>query len=301
MKTMTIQTTTTDATTTESTATDATTMESTATDATTMDTTLDEIGGLKILQPAHGYRFSIDALLLAHFAGLKNPNLRPDRGVKLPGHGVMRIADLGAGSGVIGIALATRFLNARVTLVEVQERLLGLSVQNIALNGLQGRVEALSSDIREIRTGGGLGAEGFDLVVSNPPFRRLGAGKTNPCEEKLIARHEVRLTLPELFGAAAFLLGRRGRFCFIHQVQRFVEVVQELKAAGLEPKRAAFVHGRADTEARMFLMEAVRGGRSQFTMERPFFIFDPAGEYTKEAQALFTGTGYGLAGAASRC
>jgi tRNA1Val (adenine37-N6)-methyltransferase len=252
-----------------------------------IQTTLDEIVGLKILQPARGYRFSIDALLLAHFVGLKNPK-RSGRGVMRSDCGVMRIADLGAGSGVIGIALAARFLSARVTLVEVQEALFGLSVQNIALNGLQARVDALGADIREIRAEGiGIQSGGFDLVVSNPPFRKPGTGKTSPCNEKLIARHEALLTLPELFGAAEFLLKLRGRFCFIHHVQRFVEVVQELKAAGLEPKRARFVHGRADTEARMFMMEAVRGGRPQFTLERPFILYDAAGEYTEEAQGLF--------------
>jgi len=262
-------------------------MRSELTDTESTDTTLDEIGGLKILQPARGYRFSIDALLLANFVDLQNPE-RPGHVVMRPVRSFGRIADLGAGSGVIGIALAARFLNARVTLVEVQEGLFGLSVQNIALNGFTGRVDALPADIREIRAGGaGLSSGDFDLVVSNPPFRRPGTGKTSPCGEKLIARHEVCLTLPELFEAAAFLLKRRGRFCFIHHVQRFVEVVGELKAAGLEPKRARFVHGRADTEARMFLMEAAAGGRSQFTMERPFFIHDPAGEYTEEARGLF--------------
>jgi tRNA1Val (adenine37-N6)-methyltransferase len=261
--------------------------EITTTEAASTETTLDEIAGFKILQPARGYRFSIDALLLANFAQMKNLG-RPGCGVMRSGRVALRIADLGAGSGVIGIALASRFLNARVTLVEVQERLFGLSEQNIALNELQGRVEVFQADIRDVCKGAaGLSSGDFDLVVSNPPFRGLGTGKTSPCGEKLIARHEALLSLPELFAAAAFLLKRRGRFCFIHHMQRFVEVVQELKAAGLEPKRARFVHGRADTEARMFLMEAVMDGRSQFTMERPFFIFDPKGEYTAEARGLF--------------
>ena len=235
------------------------------------ETTIDTIGGLSIRQPRHGYRFSMEPVLLSAFVGLKAPK---------------RIADFGAGTGVIGLLLAQRFGRAKITLVELQDELYELCLFNIENNSLGQRVEAIRSDIRKLRPA----LTGLDIVVSNPPFRRPGTGRisTKGKGQSALARHEKGLQLRELCRAAARALRGRGRFCLAYHPDRLVELMDSLRAARLEPKRLRFVHGRAGLEARIILMEAVRDGNPGMKVEPPLYVYkDASGEYTDEVSKMY--------------
>src|SRR3954469_5857474 len=123
--------------------------------------TLDTIcGDVRILQPARGYRFTLDPLLLAHFASARSP-----RG---------KTIDLGAGSGIIALVLARRFGRKEITALELQPRLFGLAARNVALNGLERDVMVVLGDLRHAaRT---LGPGAFAQVVCNPPYLPRAAG-----------------------------------------------------------------------------------------------------------------------------
>jgi tRNA1Val (adenine37-N6)-methyltransferase len=232
-------------------------------------TTLDTILDLRFHQHLDGYRFSMDAVLLADFVRART---------------VRNMADLGAGSGVVGILLARRYPKAEVTLVELQKGLHSLCERNIKENSLEDRVRALRADIRELA--GEL--TGLDLVVSNPPFRRPGSGLLSEGEEKIIARHEVALTLPELARAASGMLKARGRFCLVYLPERLADAVQTLRESRLEPKRVRFVHGRMGSEARIMLLEAVRQGRPGMKVEPPLIVYEDDGKtYTREVRRMY--------------
>jgi tRNA1Val (adenine37-N6)-methyltransferase len=233
-----------------------------------MQTTLDSILDIRLYQPKEGYRFSLDAVLLYSFVNLKKAE---------------NIADLGAGSGVVGLLLARKYPEAKVTLMELQESLYKLAVKNIGLNGLRDRVGAIKSDIRDIDLEPG----GFDLVVSNPPFRKPRTGLLSVDDERAVARHEIEMKLPELLRAASRLLKNRGRFVFIHHPLRLAELMRGLREAGLEPKRLRFVHGKRSSEAKMVLVEAVRHGREGLKVESPLFVYNDDGTYTEELMAIY--------------
>lgn len=236
-----------------------------------MDITLDSIRDIRLYQPKRGYRFSVDALLLYDFVNLKI---------------VERIADLGAGSGIIGILLAKRYHNASVTLFEIQDTLVRLSEKNIALNNLEDRVKAVKCDVRTLHDLP-LMSHNYDLVVSNPPFRRFKSGRISAEEEKAIARHEIKLRLPELINAASYLLRAKGRFCIIYHPYRLSELVEILKKKSLEPKRLRFVHSNASSEAKMILIEAVKGGKEGIKVEKPLYIYKENGSYTDEMAQIY--------------
>lgn len=240
--------------------------------------TLDTIGDLRVLQPKAGYRFSIDALLLASF-------------VRLPF--VRRVADFGAGSGIVGMLLARQYPKASVALIELQEPLAALAAKNVKLNGLDERITVIMCDIREIRRGSMpdafRGPGTFDLVVSNPPFRRPRTGLISPQEEKAIARHETRLTLHDLAEAAAAALRPRGRLCLVYLPERLADLVTALRHVRLEPKRVRFVHSYASSAAKMVLVEAVRDGRPGLRVEPPCFVYEGRGSYTSELRELCSG------------
>ncbi len=74
-------------------------------------------------------------------------------------------ADLCAGSGCIGIALA-KLCGARVKCIELSEAAFGYLKQNITLNGMEDRVTAVLADVLDESSADGE----FDLIVSNPPY-----------------------------------------------------------------------------------------------------------------------------------
>ena len=249
-----------------------------------MNLTLDTIRDIKLYQNKKGYRFSVDALLLYSFVNLRR---------------AYRIADLGAGSGIVGILLAKKYHDSEVALIEIQNSLAGLAEKNIALNKVEKRVKVIRTDIKKFKLGDFhsenkttlnsplLTPNSFDLVVSNPPFRRQKTGLISPTDEKAIARHEIELKLADLIQASCSLLKSKGRFCMIYHPSRLVELIDALRGKHMEPKRLRFVHSNFMTEAKMVLVEAINNGRSEMKIENPLYIYKEDGTYTDEMKTLY--------------
>lgn len=78
-----------------------------------------------------------------------------------------RILDLCTGSGCIGIAVANRVKDAKVTLADISREALAVAKKNIALHKLTGRVSCVQADALAAPSAF-LGK--FDMIVSNPPY-----------------------------------------------------------------------------------------------------------------------------------
>ncbi len=236
--------------------------------AETLDTLFE--GRLKIFQSKTGYRFSIDALLLAHFA-------RPRQGE--------RVIDLGTGCGIIPAVLAFGRQLEKIVGVEIQPALADLARRNMTVNRISSRVKIWEKDLKSLT--GKTWRESFDVVISNPPYRELGSGRINPREEKALARHEIRATLDDLLRAAHHLLKEKGRLAVIYPAFRAADLIQEMGRFRLEPKRLQFVHSRTTGEARLVMVEAVKGGGRQVRVLPPLILYDGR-DYTPAAQRLFS-------------
>jgi tRNA1Val (adenine37-N6)-methyltransferase len=236
-----------------------------------MDVTLDSIRDIRLYQPKNGYRFSVDSLLLFDFVNLRKAK---------------SIADLGAGSGIIGILLAGKYPEASVDLFELQDNLAGIAEKNVILNRCEDRVRVIKCDLRELQAASSAHPR-YDLVVSNPPFRRLKSGRLNIEEEKAIARHEITLRLHECINAASALLRNRGRLCMIYHPCRLSELLNVMRGKGIEAKRMRFVHSTTSSEAKMVLLEAVQGGRVGLKVEEPLYVYGEDGRYTEEMERIY--------------
>ncbi|SEN60294.1 class I SAM-dependent methyltransferase [Lihuaxuella thermophila] len=76
------------------------------------------------------------------------------------------VLDLGCGYGPIGIAVAVRYPQAHVVMVDINERAVHLAAENARRNGLGNRVEVVRSDgFAEIAN------RKFDRILFNPPIR----------------------------------------------------------------------------------------------------------------------------------
>lgn len=78
-----------------------------------------------------------------------------------------RILDLCCGSGCIGIAIANRVKDARVTLADLSQQALAVAKENVQLHRMGGRVRCVRADAMQ-KASAFLGK--FDLIVSNPPY-----------------------------------------------------------------------------------------------------------------------------------
>ncbi|MFC5441330.1 50S ribosomal protein L3 N(5)-glutamine methyltransferase [Rhodanobacter ginsenosidimutans] len=78
---------------------------------------------------------------------------------------VERALDLCTGSGCIGIAMAEYNPDWQVDIVDISDEALSLARENIAFQHLEGRVNAIQSDLFA-----GVADQRYDLIVSNPPY-----------------------------------------------------------------------------------------------------------------------------------
>lgn len=88
-----------------------------------------------------------------------------NQGIFLPEN--PRILDLCTGSGCIGLAIASRIRDARVTLADISKDALAVAKKNMLYHKLSGRVTCIQVDARKPAPGV-LGK--FDMIVSNPPY-----------------------------------------------------------------------------------------------------------------------------------
>jgi tRNA1Val (adenine37-N6)-methyltransferase len=227
---------------------------------------------LTLHQPIHGYRFALEAFLLADF---------------VPATASDPLIDLGTGCGVVALFLARRFPHLCCVGLELQRSLAMLAQQNVVCNGLEHRIGIVQGDIRQVASLFPAGV--FGTVVCNPPYRAVGHGRLNPHPEKAIARHELAVTLPQLTRAARHLLRRRGLLIMVHHPARLPELFAQLEAAYLRPRRMRLVHATEQSPASMVLVEAIRDGRDVLTVLPPLWVYEASGDYTAEMQAIFQG------------
>jgi tRNA1Val (adenine37-N6)-methyltransferase len=231
--------------------------------------TLDSIRDIKIFQAKDGYRFSIDAVLLENFISAK----RLQKGV-----------ELGAGSGIISILLAARLKGPKIIAVEVQKPLAERARRNVSLNKLDDRIEIIANDMRALKKM--FPANAFDFVFSNPPFRKTKTGRLSKFEERAVARHEIEITLQDLIKTASYLLKHSGKFFLIYHPFRLAELIEMLLKSRLEPKRMRFVHSKEGDEAKMVLIEAVKGSGTWLKIDSPLYLYDKDSDYTPELKII---------------
>lgn len=227
-----------------------------------------QVAGLKILQNPQGYCFTGDPVLLANFCRVKPST---------------RAADIGSGSGIIGLLLVGKYGAASCDGFEVQAEAVEMSRASVKFNKLEDKIKIFHSAVQEVPTP----VRPYDLVVSNPPYTRLGDGNPNGTDPIAIARHEIKLNLDELAAAASRLTKFGGSFCLVHQAERLSDVCVALTKYGFAPKRIRMIEGRTGLPPTLFLMEAIRCGKSGLTFLRNLTLYREDGSETEELSKIY--------------
>ena len=226
-------------------------------------------GGPKLLQAEH-FRLGTDCVLLADFVNTS---------------GAKRGIELGCASGAAMLLLLERSPRLHMTGLEIVPEAAQLARENMALNGFTDRSKIITGDIRDHRALFRAGS--FDLLVCNPPYFPQGSGALPQNADRAAARSELLCSLSELCAAAAYLLQTGGRACFVHRPERLSELLVNLTAAGMEPKRLRLVCRDVQAAPSLVLAEARRGGKPGLTVEPSLYLQNPDGTESDEYRRIY--------------
>lgn len=234
---------------------------------------IDDIGrGMKIIQNSSTPCFSIDAVLLADFAASTAASC-------------CRVIDLGTGTGILPLILSRRMPGADFRAVEIMEVMCSQASRSVDINGLGNRISIIPGDIRHIEDI--CGRESADLVVCNPPYFRIGHGRSNGDPLFAAARQEISCTLADAVAAAHKVLKSRGHFCLILRAERTAELMALLETGGFACSRLRPVQPYAAENANLVLLEAIKEGRNGITVMPPLIVYESPGIYTKEIMNIY--------------
>ncbi len=235
-------------------------------DAKSHELTRDSLGdgAITLLQRRDGYRYGLDAVLLA----TDLPDLPPSP----------RIVELGAGQGAVSIAVASRYPDAKILAVERRASLCELLTRNIALNDMEDgdRVTARRADLRDHREV--FEPHSADLVLTNPPYYPAGDRRPPADDEKADARHERHGTLADFIDAAAYILDQRGYLKLVIPPLRLDDLFRALRETDLSVDSLRFYHSRADKDAYLTECVARRGGASDMAIRPPLIVYGDSGD-----------------------
>jgi tRNA1(Val) A37 N6-methylase TrmN6 len=238
-------------------------------DALTEDRLLD--GRVRLRQPARGYRAGLDAALLAAAC---------DAGAG------QRVVEAGCGGGGALLAAAMRRPDTAFTGVERDAAALRLARENIALNGLEGRVEAVEGDVA-VRFSS-LGLEPFDAALANPPFFDDPDSLRGPAPE----RRSAWMADDGLAAWVGFLtkaVREGGAITVIHRADRLGDLLALLadKTGSIQIRP---IHAFADAPAKRILVRAVKTGKAPLRLLPPLVLHERGGDkHRAEVEAILRG------------
>ncbi len=232
-----------------------------------------EYKGLKMIQNKEGFCFGMDSILLSDFA----------KEIKDESY----VIDLGAGTGILDVLLCGKTNLKKIIGVEIQEDVANLAKRNIQLNHLEDRFEMICSNIKDIIIKNYVKKNSFDVVVTNPPYKKDKTGIQNKNYTKLIARHEIEANLEDFIQISYQILKDKGTLYMIHRPERLVDILILLRNYKIEPKEIRFVQPKAEKDPNLVLVKGIKNAKSFIKVQKPLIVYQNDGNYTEEILKIY--------------
>lgn len=230
-----------------------------------------EFKGLKIIQNEKGFCFGMDSVLLSDFAkNIKNNST---------------VLDLGTGTGIIPILLCGKTNLRKVVGIEIQKDVANMAKRSSQLNNLQDRFEVVNINIIDLKNI--YEKQSFDVIVTNPPYKKENTGITNENEAKLISRHEITANLEDFISISKDLLKDKGEFYMVHRPERLVDILSLMRKYKIEPKILKFVSPNKNKEPNLILIKGIKNANSFLKVEKPLYVYNEDGKYTNEILKIY--------------
>lgn len=237
-----------------------------------IDETLDDLGikGIHVIQKKEGFRFGVDAVLLANFAKVKNNS---------------SVIDLCTGTGIVPFILAGKTNAKNITGIEIQEEFVEMAERSVEFNKLEERVNFINGDLKDLALLKKLPK--VEVLTVNPPYKLQNSGIINLNDKNAIARHEICCTLEDVIIASRILLKDNGRMYMVHRPDRLVDIVTLMRKHKIEPKRIRMVHPSVGKAPNIVLVEGQRDGGAFLKWDDPLYVHTEDGGYTDEIISMY--------------
>lgn len=229
-----------------------------------------EYKGLKIIQNKQFFCFGIDSILLSEFARDIRKN--------------SIVADFGTGNGILPILLSKKTQARKLIGVEVQEELVELAKRNVALNGLEEKIEIVHCNVKHVDDR--IEKNTLDVVVTNPPYKMQHTGLQNENKNKLIARHEIEATLEDFIKMSYTMLKDKGTLYMIHRMERLADIFYYLRKNKMEPKEVQFIQNTVQEPPQLVLVKAIKNAHAFLKVKHTIYIRGEKGEESAQIQEI---------------
>lgn len=230
-----------------------------------------EFKNLKIIQNTKGFCFGIDAVLLSDFA----KNIKKNA----------KVLDLGTGTGIISILLCGKTNLEKIIGVEVQKEVANMAKRSSKLNNLENKFEIINENIINLENI--YERNSFDVIVTNPPYKKENTGIVNEEEKKLISRHEVLAKLEDYIKISNKLLKDKGEFYMVHRPERLVDIIAYMRQYKIEPKEIRFVCSHEKEPPKLVLIKGVKNAKPFLKFKEDLYIYNDDGSYTDEIYEIY--------------
>ena len=168
--------------------------------------TLDYLNsGSPIFQVKGGYNFTSDSVKLASTATEEE---------------IDTLVDFCSGSGIVGLEVVERATVNNLYSFEIQEELYNACLLSQKHNKFNTKFYTFLKPVQQASNY----VTNADVVICNPPFFKANSGGLSLNNSKLLARHEVTITLNEIFKSASEVLKSGGVFYLLHIADRSNEI-----------------------------------------------------------------------------
>lgn len=234
--------------------------------------TLDDLQlkDICIIQKRGGFRFGIDAVLLANFANVKKKH---------------KVMDLCTGTGIVPFIIKGKKEPQKIVGLEIQNEFVEMANRSIKINGFNDTMEFLHGDLKDKELLKSIGR--FDVVTVNPPYKLEKSGIVNPNDKYAIARHEVMCNLDNVIEACRIVLKDNGRLYMVHRPERLADIFCIMRKYKIEPKRVQMVHPNTKKSANILLVEGQRDGGAYLKWEPPIYVYNDDGSFSKEINEIY--------------
>ena len=236
------------------------------------DESLDdlELNNIMVIQKKKGFRFGVDAVLLANFAKVKKG---------------MSVCDLCSGTGIVPFIIAGKTQAEKIIGVEIQKELADMAKRSALYNKLEHRIKFYSGDLKDKSLIKSLGK--FNVVTVNPPYKLRNSGLISEDDKNAISRHEICCTLEDVIRASKDLLTDNGKLYLVHRPDRLCDVLCTMRKYKIEPKSIRTIHPSENKAPNIVLIEGQNFGKPYFKWEDPLYIHNEDGSYTSEIEEIY--------------